>query len=561
MLYSELRMQIPQGPRYETIAIHGKQYLYYRKESKRINGKLKHSRMSLGRTISEDGEVLLIPNENYFSHMGMIQPKGEKVKKQGKQCKKTQEIAYADMPENGRLGFGYAIACHQLSRELGLWDALVEVFGDSMGRDILAIAAYMAKGSLMGMSGLEYFVKKQMLFTDTILSSQKLSNIYQSITSSNRADFFKLWVKRHGKDSSVCYDVTSISSYSKNIPIVAYGYNRDKEPLAQINLGMFCSMNDGLPLCYSEYNGNINDFTNFPYVMKTASEYGINNNFLVVMDGGFAIEQNIDFTSLQGYDFLMGAPINFCKDIRQLLLEWRENASTIEGTINYNYEPYRASEIYHVFGETEVRVLMYKSITRSSDDECTLVRHTHTMTESLEQLQGKMTVTKSKQYKDLFDITLKENGTFEYSLNEVAYRESQELCGCFALLCTRENLSLQDALKVYREKDDVEKSFGMLKNDILNERLHVAQLESLQGKIFLAFLGLILRRAFSTKLSQWVRQKRISLNVALEMLCDIECRKSKLSWVLTKAFTAQQKALIKLLDLPVNYLLEGDTIQ
>jgi transposase len=43
---------------------------------------------------------------------------------------------------------------------------------------------------------------------------------------------------------SVCYDVTSISSYSQEMVSVERGYNRDGDDLAQFNLGMFCNENE-----------------------------------------------------------------------------------------------------------------------------------------------------------------------------------------------------------------------------------------------------------------------------------------------------------------------------
>lgn len=313
-------------------------------------------------------------------------------------------------------------------------------------------------------------------------------------------------------------------------------------------------MSDGIPVCCAEYNGNINDFTNFPSVLKSVKGYGLKDRFLIVMDGGFAVDSNIDMTDLLGYDFLMGAPIGFCSGIRKLLLDWRESAQAEENVVEINDEPIRAHETVYTYGERKVRVLMYKAPSRSSDEECALTRMKRLMDESLAGLQGKMTKAKARQYEDLYDIEVNDDGTFECKLNEVGYRERFELCGCFALLTNREGLSLQEALTVYREKDVVEKNFAMLKNDILHERLQVAQLESLQGKIFLAFVGLILRRTFSNRLKEWIQSKRLSLNAALEMLCDIECRKSGSQWLLTKAFTAQQKDLIKRLNIPVNYL-------
>jgi transposase len=54
-------------------------------------------------------------------------------------------------------------------------------------------------------------------------------------------------------DDSICCDVTSVSSYSKTIADVEYGYNRDGEDLPQFNIGMFCGENNKLPIYYNQY--------------------------------------------------------------------------------------------------------------------------------------------------------------------------------------------------------------------------------------------------------------------------------------------------------------------
>lgn len=551
MEYPELRVPLPVGPRYEINNSRGTPRIYYRISSERVDKKLKHHRKLLGRIVEENEERLLIPNENYFEHMKMAQPSGELMKGRGRVVKSQPIQRYSETPEHGALGFGYGIACYRLSRDIGLWEDLESVFGSSMARDILAVAAYMGKGSTIGMSGLDYFIDRQMLFTDSKLTSQRLSEFYRKITRTLRTEFFTRWLKRHASNRSVCYDVTSISNYSKNISLVSYGYNRDHEKLAQINLGLFCSIKDKMPLCYSEYNGNINDFTNFPYVISEVENYGILDNFLLVMDGGFAVSSTIDFTAFHGHDFLMGAPIGYCSNIKNLLLEWRESNIAEDNVIEYNNEQIRVFEKEMIIGSTEVRVLMYKSPMRSAEEECTLTTIKNTMIEQLDSLKDKMTPEKSKKYNKLFEIEIYDNGKFKHNLNNVAFREARELCGCFALITNRKDLSILEALELYRDKDNVEKLFGMMKNDILQERLHVAILESLQGKIFLAFIALILRRIFMNKLNSWIKKKRTNLNLALEMLCDIECRKSESSWWLSKSLTAQQKDMVKILDLPI----------
>ena len=67
--------------------------------------------------------------------------------------------------------------------------------------------------------------------------------------------FFIGWVKAGMESGTVCYDVTSISSYARQMSSTERGYNRDGENLAQFNIGMFCDEN------YNRYNGSLTDKT------------------------------------------------------------------------------------------------------------------------------------------------------------------------------------------------------------------------------------------------------------------------------------------------------------
>ena len=64
-----------------------------------------------------------------------------------------------------------------------------------------------------------------------LLTSQTTSNVFVSIIALQLNDFFKHWMKTALGDGSVCYDVTSISSYSQAMPAVERGYNRDGDDL------------------------------------------------------------------------------------------------------------------------------------------------------------------------------------------------------------------------------------------------------------------------------------------------------------------------------------------
>ena len=100
----------------------------------------------------------------------------------------------------------------------------------------------------------------------------------------------------------------------------------------------------------------------------------------------------------------------------------------------------------------------------------------------------------------------------------------------------------------------MEKAFAALKNDILNERMYTKSIDSTNGKLFLAFIGLIIRKALESKLRAFLNKNMIGLDSAIDRLSDISCRKDGEAWILDKALTKQQKEMIEILQLPLSYL-------
>ena len=145
------------------------------------------------------------------------------------------------------LGFGLGIACFQIAKETHLEAILTEIFDADTARDILGFAMFYCD-DYVGLTELEDFTAEQMCFTDRVLTPQIAGEIFRSITDVQRDSFFKKWIPLHAPDGLVCYDVTSVSSYSQRIDGIEYGYNRDKEKLPQMNIGMFTDIETGVPL-------------------------------------------------------------------------------------------------------------------------------------------------------------------------------------------------------------------------------------------------------------------------------------------------------------------------
>lgn len=557
MLFTNIHLPIPKG-KYETKTVREKdKYLYYRIESWREGKKIKHKRKIVGK-IFFDSELKVeyfSPNERYYEINNLPIPDNAIGKKCGRQASiKKQQEQYHMLRDDERLGFGFMIACYSIAKENGLIDILENEFGHTLANKIMAIASFFAAGSPGGMSNIDHFTNKNMCFTDHIITSQNLSNIYQSISNYHRNNFFKQWIKKSVERDYICYDVTSLSNYSNLIQLTEWGYNRDGEKLPQINIGFFSTIKSKTPIYFCEYNGSINDYTNLPYVIEQAQKVGIGERFTLVMDGGFADKKTINTNQLKNRSLIIGAPLGTCHDVKKIVLEWRKNSSiNNHNFVNFNNEDIKYNEVKYSFKNVDGRLIMFKSPSTTYDQETSLSNYIHKLEEELSNLKN---INKKSlyKYKRFFNIEINSDDTFTFELNKSAYADSVELCGCFALFCTNEDLSCKDILTLYRQKNCVEKHFASYKNDILDERLRVKKIESGYGKLFIAFLGLILRTALKQKLHCYINKSRISLDSAISRLMDIECIKFNNKWSLSKALTKQQKEMIEILNLPIKNL-------
>ncbi|MGW8956308.1 hypothetical protein [Paenibacillus sp. NPDC055715] len=92
------------------------------------------------------------------------------------------------------------------------------------------------------------------------LSSQRISDLLQTITDIEREVFFQAWCKLRCEQKYLALDITSTSSYSELIPDVEWGYNRDKEQLPQINMCMLMGETSRPPPIYQVlYSGSLKD--------------------------------------------------------------------------------------------------------------------------------------------------------------------------------------------------------------------------------------------------------------------------------------------------------------
>ena len=106
------------------------------------------------------------------------------------------------------------------------------------------------------------------------VDDERVSRMFSQLRQEDMLLFFREWMKVKRSKEYVAYDVTFISSYGKSIAELEWGYNRDKEKLPQVNMGMYYGEESGSPLYYRIYPGSISDKSHLRHMISYRSFIG-----------------------------------------------------------------------------------------------------------------------------------------------------------------------------------------------------------------------------------------------------------------------------------------------
>jgi len=151
--------------------------------------------------------------------------------------------------------------------------------------------------------------KSHVHFIGESLNSQRISEILNTIDIDGKQTFLSRWMDTVLEEDYLCYDITSISSYSELNEYIKYGHNRDKEQLPQMNLALLFGQKGRLPVYFQRTPGSINDVTTLHNLLKTFKAME-KKNIHCVMDKGFYSKKNVDDLFTSKNKFLMPVPLS-----------------------------------------------------------------------------------------------------------------------------------------------------------------------------------------------------------------------------------------------------------
>lgn len=219
------------------------------------------------------------------------------------------------VPVKSDLSYGAFYILNNITNKFNLYEVLESVFDDK-AKDIITLAfAIACDGSNLYLLS-NWQETNYNTYTDKLLTSPRISELLPTITFDKMHLFFEKWINSIKDNEYLAYDITSISSYSKKIESVELGYNRDRENLAQINLGVLYGETTGLPVYYQVFNGSIKDVKTIENLIIALKDMNV-NNLKFVMDKGFYSSVNNAYLYDNNYTFAVAVPFvgNWAKSV------------------------------------------------------------------------------------------------------------------------------------------------------------------------------------------------------------------------------------------------------
>ena len=332
------------------------------------------------------------------------------------------------------------------------------------------------------------------------IPSQRMSELFSKISEDKKLEYFRKQAKRRSEKEYLAFDTTSISSYSELLKQVKYGKNKEDDDLPQINLAMLFGKRSMLPVYYRKLPGNIPDVNTIENLLKDIDFLDL-EKLKLVMDRGFYSEKNINDLMKHHHKFLIGVKTSL-KIVGRHLNQLRDDLVT---RINYNSELHLYVKTFaDEWDYTEEKPRLGETVTDKrlvyihiyfNDQHCTddRDRFNHMLDRYEDELRsGHRNPEHEKAYAKYF------------------------------VLMTNGIKDPVEALRTYRLRDLIEKSFGNLKERLDMRRMSVSSEENFEGKLFVQFIALELISYIKKKMDDNHLYKNYTMQQLIDTLDIIE---------------------------------------
>ena len=411
-----------------------------------------------------------------------------------------------------------------LAREIGLAMLVEEAFGAEGGQALLGVALHQAAEGRAAYLAADWLEEREVppAMRGDLLQTDRGYGLIAAAGADTTAleRFFRSWIEASGRPEALIYDITSISTYARDLEMAEWGYNRDGENLPQVNLALVSDSRRGRPLWYRPLPGSVPDVSTLKLTGEMLNDLGL-ENFSFSLDRGFYSQANVRGMLQEGIGFTIGVPFSVAQ-ARALVRRHRATLGSPKRSFPFHDHIMRhVRDIWRVKGDRglpyEVDAHLFFEPARQADSATRLES-------AVFALEAKAAAETFLSRREAWEW-IKENAgglrtclavrpmdgrwTIQRKARAVAMATSR--MGFTLVLTSRKNCNAEEVLSRYRDRDRVEKLIDALKNEDGQHRLRTGSDQAAAGRLFVAFIALALHSELERRMHDAGLLRRMSV--------------------------------------------------
>jgi transposase len=430
--------------------------------------------------------------------------------------------------------YGPLILLNHIAQEIGLSDLLGE-----FGNEILSMvfAHCINYKSINQMPDWFKRTDLNMLLDLDDLTEHRLLMALDSLTKNDplilQKKIFEVVKNKYNiSDKGIVYDVTNTYFYGKKCELSRQGKDKDGvkgRPLIQI--GLVVTQKEGIPVFHKIYHGNIHDSKIFSDMITLFREYGIING-VIVFDRGISSKQNQLSISKLKWKVLCGLPIGI--ELKKILHDTISNKNflNIKNRVKLNKTVFYVEIIPYSIAGIKGKLAF-----------CFNERKSRILKESRydEIVEAKKLLLEGKNIKDGLEKFITKDG----KLIMGNIKAAEELDG-YSAIFTTEKLSKENIVKMYFDKDLIEKAFQNMKGVINLRPIKHWLFNRVISHVFICYLSYLLLSILKIKLEK-IEIKPLQALKEIDTLYKVYLKDKKKNFKFEKivSLTKIQEKIIK----------------
>ncbi|GBE53901.1 transposase DDE domain protein [archaeon BMS3Bbin15] len=382
-----------------------------------------------------------------------------------------------------RLGFSKIFGKHKKrGRDINsLIEALLS-YKLTENQSITKGADWINRDEVLDIFNLEYFEQRTLY---RVLET--IGENYEEIIADVQDMLFEIFDFEH---TDINMDWTSFILYGDKCPLGKYDYSRDHRPdKKQLTIGLSeLSSPINVPIGMTVREGNVNDQIHFNDTFNQVN-HRLRKGSMIVLDRGGNRKENLERIENSKLKFLTARQLNKSDETT-----WLKNFNKSEAEL--------VDERYGVYGlkkkfPSRINYLFFSEDLYEKQIESKLRKVERLFIET-ENIQQSIENNRKLPKKYRINNPLVEcEYSYQTKLATLSESEAKNILkkasitgreGFFCLVSNK-NLTLQEALVIYRQKDSIEKIFNSLKNEIEIKPLRCWSDMSIYGALIIGFIA------------------------------------------------------------------------